>query len=447
MCNKAKLLFTWPTCIGRGDKAVYFFLAHFAVLMDFFRCPGIRYDATTGKFISGGNGQFERHPTDRMISASMNIFLFIWHAALVAEKKTQAELPFETFLEKFLFIELSGVAAVATAGGVFVDTEGNQVAAEIVAKIKTANRKFNTLLLASVAREQQRTLKNTIIDCICFCKGINSEHRQMIASANALLRTWKSTMSLLTANKDTSLAALCTLIGTTGGNLTTTKNLADATTGLFNYLYRGRKDIKIEDFCPFKMFEKLAEVLRNMHLDYLEHAREVKARARRIANQTEEGYYTRHERLSCLLGQGTRIGVENGKGKTNSIGKGMGKAMGKAIGDRTNTGTTAAETARNQKRTNSPCKCQRAECKVIFSKTKASDDARLYYASKEGKKCADAVRQLNPNDKWLRPLYDCPFKRTRCQLYHKQYPCSGCKKKATGGAKKSTAKKKKKKKK
>ena len=442
MCNKAKLLFTWPTCIGRGDKAVYFFLAHFAVLMDFFKCPGIRYDATTGKFISGGNGQFERHPTDRMISASMNIFLFIWHAALAAEKKTQAELPFETFLEKFLFIDLSGVAAVATAGGVFVDTEGNQVTGEIVAKIKTANRKFNTLLLASVAREQQRTLKNTIIDCICFCKGINSEHRQMIASANALLCTWKSPMSLLTANMDTPLAALCTLIGTTGKNLTSPKNLADATTALFNYLYRGRKDIKIEDFCPFKMFEKLAEVLRNMHLEYLEHAREVKARARRIADQTEEGDYSRHERLSCMLGQGTRRGVKKGKGKTNTIGQRIGKGMGKAIGNRINTGTTAAESVRNQKRTTNPCKCGRAECNVIFSRTKASDDARLYYASKEGKKCADAVRQRNPNDKWLRPLYDCPFKSKVCQLYHKKYPCKGCKKKATGGAKKSTAKKK-----
>ena len=122
------------------------------------------------------------------------------------------------------------------------------------------------------------------------------------------------------------------------------------------------------------------------------------------------------------------------KGATTKPGEGKhgntqpNRYVGKAIGNGTNERQNARNQVSNPKRTTKPCKCRQEKCTTEFPEATALNQARYYYASKQGADCAAAVRARNPNDKWLAPLYPCPFNTKACQL-RKKYQCTGCKKK------------------
>ena len=222
-CTKYFLKFTMPTYLGDGTQ-LRLWGAHFPVIGEYRQCPGIRFDNITRTFISYGDGQFQRHETGRMKASSMNIFLFIWKAALRTENKTEIELPFEEFLNQFFFLDLSGVAGRANDKGVFIGKDGSQVPAAVEAKIRKANQVFNHELLVAVgiALEKQNEFtgdasgggsgsssggsKNTI-ESIFFCKSIHASLIELITEVNTKLAL-KTSMSYVPVRQGEPLAAM-----------------------------------------------------------------------------------------------------------------------------------------------------------------------------------------------------------------------------------------------
>ena len=97
------------------------------------------------------------------------------------------------------------------------------------------------------------------------------------------------------------LAAMCTLIGTQGVNLTTKENMLDATNSIFEFLY-SRQKVLLQNFKPFELFEELAGVLYAMRCENLEKGREEKARLLRVALKTEKkNVSTRRAQVSQMF--------------------------------------------------------------------------------------------------------------------------------------------------
>tara|TARA_B110000211_G_scaffold89571_1_gene104628 strand:+ start:183 stop:1085 length:903 start_codon:yes stop_codon:yes gene_type:complete len=203
-CSYYSLCFIMPTYLGDGTH-LRLWGAHFPVIGEVDLCPGIKMqsfaktssssssssiDTTTRSFIGRGDGQLQRHETGRMKASSMNIFLFVWKAALRAENKTEEELPLETFLNQFLFMDLSGVAGRANDQGVFVGTNGVQVPALVESEIRKRNLEFNRNLLVAVAvaleEDNEFADKNSIdqVESIIFCKGIHDPFQNLIEQVN-----------------------------------------------------------------------------------------------------------------------------------------------------------------------------------------------------------------------------------------------------------------------
>ena len=324
-----------PTYLGDGTQ-LRLWGAHFPVIGEYRQCPGIRFDNITRTFISYGDGQFQRHETGRMKASSMNIFLFIWKAALRTENKTEIELPFEEFLNQFFFLDLSGVAGRANDKGVFIGKDGSQVPAAVEAKIRKANQVFNHELLVAVgiALEKQNEFtgdasgggsgsssggsKNTI-ESIFFCKSIHASLIELITEVNTKLAL-KTSMSYVPVRQGEPLAAMCTLIGTQGVNLTKKENMLDATNSIFEFLY-SRQKVLLQNFKPFELFEELAGVLYAMRCENLEKGREEKARLLRVALKTEKkNVSTRRDRLDAVLfkaveDENFKVAAEKGREK------------------------------------------------------------------------------------------------------------------------------------
>ena len=410
-----------PTYLGDGTQ-LRLWGAHFPVIGEYRQCPGIRFDNITRTFISYGDGQFQRHETGRMKASSMNIFLFIWKAALRTENKTEIELPFEEFLNQFFFLDLSGVAGRANDKGVFIGKDGSQVPAAVEAKIRKANQVFNHELLVAVgiALEKQNEFtgdasgggsgsssggsKNTI-ESIFFCKSIHASLIELITEVNTKLAL-KTSMSYVPVRQGEPLAAMCTLIGTQGVNLTTKENMLDATNSIFEFLY-SRQKVLLQNFKPFELFEELAGVLYAMRCENLEKGREEKARLlrvalktekknvstrrdrldavlfkavedenfkvaaekgrekgreekarlRRVASKTEKNVSTRRDRLNAVLFVATssRRGIRTGEGQQGTknvgarVGDGVGDAVGDALGNSVGHGLSSSQKIRKEK--------------------------------------------------------------------------------------------------